>query len=224
MLRLWPRMTYEAPRGYVQFVERHIDELRRDAATVVGEDGEADSLYPEVLTDVAARWKWFERSRRWLGRSGDAEAYLRRAFQRRSLRWRSAQWRADQDAAAQVDVWNPEIQVWRDGELPPLLRASVPPPEDLSSTALRLAPHVAPERRAAPLPVADALVAWWHAYEAWRRRQVIIALAMVVILLIIGMRTSSAALSQPPPASPAVSHPAPPRPVVSPIDIHAGWG
>jgi len=213
MPRLWPRMAYEAPTGYVLFVERHLDALRREAATVVGDDGEADRLYPDVLMDVATHWKWLEARRRWLGGAGAADAYLHRAFQRRSLRWRSEQWRSDQDAVSEVDVWGPDVQVWRPDEPPPLIRPRTPPGTNLSSTALRLAPHVTPERRASAMPVAEALVAWWHAYEAWRRRQVIVIVATVFILLALASRPGTGAVGAPPERAP-----------VTVIDIHAGWG
>ena len=83
-------MTLEPPPGYVDFVARNLAPLRRDAARVVGDESDADVLYQDVLTDVAARWSWLQLSTA-LGRSGVADTYLNRAFARRSERWHAGQ-------------------------------------------------------------------------------------------------------------------------------------
>ena len=67
MPRVLPRMPDEAPAGYIAFVARHLEPLRRDAARVVGDEEDADRLYPDVLADVAARWGWLELLRTRLG-------------------------------------------------------------------------------------------------------------------------------------------------------------
>jgi hypothetical protein len=189
-------MPTEPPDGYVAFVERHLNELRRDAARVVGDERDADELYPDVLTDVAARWRWLDLRHR-LRQPEAGERYLRQAFARRSQRWHSAQ------------TFPVEIQVWRpDAPPPPSPRWSSvsfgPPaayarstPEGRievravatapawSSVALRLAAHVTPAARLEIRPIAEAAVAWWHAYEAHRRRKVYTALAMLFFLLMV---------------------------------------
>jgi hypothetical protein len=184
MPRLLPRMAYEAPPSYVSFVERHIDTLRRDAATVVGDEYDADRLYPDVLTDVAARWTWLELARTLLGRSGAADRYLHRSFARRSMRWHAGQWGSE-------EITEIEVRVWRPDEPSPLQPS---PRRRASSVAERLAPQLAPERPRAVAPIAEAAVAWWHAYEAWRRRWVIAGCVAVFVLLALAGRTPPEAL------------------------------
>src|SRR5205814_857828 len=110
--------------GYADFVARNLAPLRRDAARVVGDESDADVLYQDVLTDVAARWSWLQLGTA-LGRSGVADTYLNRAFARRSERWH----------AGQADVRSaPDIQVWR---------ADARPPRRVrSNAAARLAPYL----------------------------------------------------------------------------------
>ena len=164
--RLPLRVALEPPPGYVQFVARNLAPLRRDAARVVGAEDDADVLYQDVLTDVAARWGWLQ-LRGALSRSSVADTYLNRAFARRSERWH-----ADQ-ADAQVE---PDIDVWRaDFRRPPR------PPQ--ASAAVRLAPYLRPVSRVRVGPVGEAAVAWWHAYEARRRRR-ILAWCLVGLLLV----------------------------------------
>jgi hypothetical protein len=167
-------MAGEAPPEYVAFVERHLEPLRRDAARVVGDEREADLLYPDVLTDVAARWGWLELLRTRLRRPGAADDYLRRAFQRRSERWRS-----DQEFEPLVDirVLSPD--------------SGVPPGR--SSAATRLAPYLRPKSRIDAGPVAEAAVAWWHAYEAHRQRVLTAGLVVGFVFLLLALRFSQAA-------------------------------
>jgi hypothetical protein len=159
-------MPTEPPPGYVDFVERHIDALRDDAARVVGDERDADQLYPEVLTDIAARW-------RWLRRPEARERYLRQAFQRRSQRWESQQ------------VWPDEMEIHvssdHDDDIV-VRRASAPA---WSSIALRLAPHMESTKRVEVKPVAEAAVAWWHAYAAHRRRRVMAVLGVLFLILMV---------------------------------------
>jgi hypothetical protein len=169
------RMDTEAPPGYVAFVARHLGPLRRDAAQVVGEDGHPDELYPEVLTDVAARWGLLELTRIFLRRPGASETYLRHAFARRSAKWRSGQdrWQVEErivEERMMVEVFGPDRD-WR----PP------PPPVSYSSAAVRLAPFIRRTTAFEPGPLAEAAVAWWHAYEAHRRRWVIAAIVVAFL-------------------------------------------
>src|SRR2546423_5485172 len=104
-MRLIPALALEPPHAYVAFVATHLEPLRAQAASVVGDEEDAEQLYPEVLTDVAARWRWL-RWRGWLSRREVAEGYLRRAFLRRSRRWRERQ-------VGPAGGWAPvEIEVW----------------------------------------------------------------------------------------------------------------
>jgi hypothetical protein len=187
VLRLMPRMALEAPHEYVEFVERHLPRLRRDAALVVGEGREADEFYPEVLTDVAARWRLIELRTR-LGRRDAAEAYLRRAFVRRAKRWQD-----EQITPVQVQVWQieslpgpMEVQGWHPEQLAPV--AARTGHQETSrpmwtSMALRLAPVLLATSRLEVRPLAEAAVAWWHAYEAQRRRKYVLLAAVFLMIL-----------------------------------------
>ena len=244
MPRLWPRMPYEAPPDYVSFVERHLDWLRRDAASVVGDDGVADQLYPEVLTDVAARWSWLELMRRRLGRAGAADTYLRHAFERRSTRWRSGEWSAAgrqapddvEEARADIYVWRTDGEQWRpnvtigrtDIAFEPTeawrLDNGSPPPPTPSSAAVRLAPHLVPAHPVVAAPVAEAAVAWWHAYEAWRRRRFIAGCVVVFLVLAIAGRTAPDDLGLGVPhRTDAVDAPDHALGVPGQLDVRDGW-
>jgi hypothetical protein len=156
----------------VAFVATHLEPLRTQAASVVGGDEDAGQLYPEVLTDVAARWRWLRwRSR--LSRAEAADSYLRRAFLRRSRRWREQQVETD-------DGWAPvDIEVWTADRW----TTHRPPRPGRSSGATRLAEFVRPAPTDAGA-FGEAAIAWWHAYEARRRRR-LTALIMLLCLLVL---------------------------------------
>jgi hypothetical protein len=166
--------SLEPPPGYVAFVASHLEPLRREAARVVGDEQDADYLYPDVLADVAARWTWLELLRGRLGRDGIAEWYLRHRLARRSRRWLLEE-PAPQPASQPAD-----IRV--------LVEGAPRPVPARSSAAVRLAPQVRP----APRPVADAVVeaalAWWHAYEGRRRQLYIAGLVTVLVFFALAMR------------------------------------
>jgi hypothetical protein len=211
-------MPPEPPDGYVAFVERHLAELRREAARVVGDERDADKLYPAVLTDVAARWRWLDLRHR-LRQPQAGERYLRLALARRSQHWR-----AEQMFPVEVQVWRPDApapagyaqagyaqagfgpasagaagfgqggfgqggfgqggfgQGGAGGRIE--VRAAATSPA-WSSVALRLAAHVTPASRIEVGPVAEAAVAWWHAYEAHRRRRFYAALAVLFVVMLL---------------------------------------
>lgn len=195
MPRLLPRLVEEPPAGYVAFVDRHLETLRHDAARVVGTRRCADELYPEVLTDVAARWEWLELLRRRLGRAGAADSYLRQAFDRQSQRWLAEQAedgtgleiaviaeRPVEDDTGTVDDararWGDEARAdgpWADEAR---TRGAV-----RSSAAVRLAPHVRAERGGRVGPVAEAAIAWLHAYAARRRRRLVAGFVAALLLV-----------------------------------------
>lgn len=149
---------------------RHLGPLREDANRLVGDPGEAEHFYPEVLTDVAARWNWLELLRTRLNRPDAADEYLDRAFATRSQKWQTEQWELT-DWSGHIEVWNSELA----------------PRPFWSSAATRLAPQLRPVREATSwAPVAEASLAWWHAYEA-RRRNRRIAIVVVIVLLLAGL-------------------------------------
>jgi hypothetical protein len=175
--RLLPSMALEAPAGYVAFVARHLDWLREEAVHALGDEQDGDRLYPEVLSDVARRWRWLELRRR-LGQSRAADEYLRRALGRRLRRLESERIWGRQD-----ELWLGEIQVWHPEAHRPVR----------SSSAVRLAPYLRSTVRVEVGPVAEAAIAWWHAYEAWRRQRVIAVLVALVVLVTLLMRVVQAA-------------------------------
>jgi hypothetical protein len=178
MPRLLPRISPEPPPEYIEFVELHLDALRRDAARVVGTEQDADYLYPDVLSDVAARWRWLRLLRR-LRQPDATDLYLRRAFTRRADSWRAPDLLPLESLN---EAWPVEIQVWSTGSIDP-----PPPPPPAArvgaSFALKLAPHLDPTQRPQAGPLAEAAVAWWHACEVRRRRRRIAAGMIALVLL-----------------------------------------
>jgi len=194
MPRVLPRMPDEAPAGYIAFVARHLEPLRRDAARVVGDEEDADMLYPEVLADVAARWGWLELLRTRLGRAGAADTYLHQAFVRRSERWQADRFEVTDerdDGRSPID-----ILVLRPGQRLPYLPVTPQAPDEPdpgspppgSNAAVRLAPFLRPATPPRVGPLAEAAIAWWHAYEAYRRRLVIAAVVVLFLLVAVALR------------------------------------
>ncbi|GII20409.1 hypothetical protein [Planosporangium mesophilum] len=187
MLQVLPHMAREAPPEYVAFVARHLTPLRHDAARVVGDERDADLLYPDVLTDVAARWGRLELSRTLLRRPGAADEYLQQAFQRRSERWRSA---VEFEPLVEIWVSTSDVIDWPNAPASPETPADPTVPPARSNAATRLAPYLRPKARIEVGPVAEAAVAWWHAYEAHRHRVHIAWLVVGVVLLLFALRYS----------------------------------
>jgi hypothetical protein len=191
-------MPDEAPAGYVAFVARHLEPLRRDAARVVGDEEDADRLYPDVLADVAARWGWLELLRTRLGRVGAADTYLHQAFVRRSERWQADRFDVTADGDNGRDDVRPpvDILVLRPGQRLPYLAVTPQAPEEPdsmsqpvgSNAAVRLAPFLRPAAPPRVGPLAEAAIAWWHAYEAYRRRLVIAAVVVLFLLVAVALR------------------------------------
>jgi hypothetical protein len=193
-------MPDEAPAGYIAFVARHLEPLRQDAARVVGDDGDADRLYPDVLADVAARWGWLELMRTRLGRVGAADRYLQQAFLRRSERWQAGEYEVTIDRDDGDEGGPPvDILVLRPGQRLPYLPVT-PEPTDFAApaagpaanAAVRLAPFLRPTARRVGAS-AEAAIAWWHAYEAHRRRLVIAWLVVLFLLIAAALRLQQAA-------------------------------
>ncbi|MGC9669877.1 hypothetical protein ACNTMW_25460 [Planosporangium sp. 12N6] len=202
MLQVLPRMADEAPPEYVAFVARHLDPLRRDAVGVVGDEHAADLLYPEVLTDVAARWAWLELLRTRLHRPAAADEYLRLAFARRSSDWRGDEGRGrlgDEGRPVEVRFLSPDDPPWPEEPAEPDTVSwpdeaeETDGPQQRSSAATRLAPYLRPAPRREVGPLAEAAVAWWHAYEAHRRRVLTARLVALSLFILVVLRVQQAA-------------------------------
>ncbi len=164
----------DPPTLYVDFVARHVGELRRDVLRLVDDPDRADQVYPEVLTDVARAWRRLEHLREH-GHPEAAGEYLAACLHRRLYR------RPDNDGDGDdLPALEVRFVVWdsADSRLPHL------PPPAHRNAALRLAEHILPLVDQEPAPLAEAAIAWWHAYEfRRRRRQLTAAVAALAILL-----------------------------------------
>ena len=198
---LLPRMEPEAPDGYVSFVGRHLAELRLESAQLAGDAWHAEEIYPEVLTDVAARWQRLELLARWFGRPGAADDYLRQVLTVRAKRWRAEQiyevdmvvLRADPVPTSGSDAPTtmpfsrgaaataPFSRGAERGASAGLARYRRTGP-GRSSLGLKQASFLSPLRRP-PAPIAEAAIAWWHAYVAQRRRKRVAVVIAVVLVL-----------------------------------------
>jgi len=150
---LIPPMDDEPPPPYIDFVAAHLGELRRETDRLVGGDREAGYIYMEVLADLAGHWRrlcWLSRLRR-----RDAVA----DYVRHRLATRTRQWRDDQ-------IYEVDIRVLRTPDL-----AFVPAGPRVS-LALRKAAVLPGTVRSDTLGLADAEIAWVHAYQRHRWRQV----------------------------------------------------
>lgn len=163
---LIPPMDEDPPPEYVAFVAAHLRPLRAETDRLVGGDPEGGHLYMEVLTDLAGHWRrlaW----RGWLSRRDEAGAYLMRR-----LATRTKQWRDDQIYEVDVRVVGKP--------LPVPLRGPV-------SVALRKAALLPGTARSGVIPVADAGIAWVHAYrrQQWHRAGRLIAGGIVLVATMI---------------------------------------
>ena len=206
------RPAAEPPSGYVEFVTRNLAPVREEATRLVGDEYVADRLYPDALSDVAFRWAWLEVQRRGLRRRDAAEDYLHRALTRRWQARQAAQaaqagqagqavaavdvgqgwlgwlgWQDDDDEPVDmfdIRVLTPGEPTWPVPGAP--VRMSRRDPGAPGSAALRLATQIQTTERPAFAPVADAAIAWWHAYERWRRRRwaVVIVVGFLIVVAV----------------------------------------
>jgi hypothetical protein len=191
---LLPRMPAEAPDDYVSFVDRHLPDLRTESARLAGDPACGDEIYPEALADVAARWQWLELLRTRLGRAGVADEYLRRTLETRAQRWRDDQVYPVEVVVTRADAgWPPAPFTGRPAAPPAGGRSPyAPPPAGSAGSAgtarpprvslgLRQAAFLGPTRQF-PAAIAEAAIAWWHAYEVQRRRRRVLAATLAVLL------------------------------------------
>jgi hypothetical protein len=168
----------DPPAGYVDFVARHVSRLRREVLQLVADPDRTEQIYPEVLTDVALAWRKLEHARA-RGHPEAAEQYLTTCLHRRLYR------RDDPDDGDDLPELEVRFVVWdaADSGLSHL------PPPARENVALRLAGHILPLIDPEPAPLAEAAIAWWHAYEVRRRRHQIAAVVAAVAFLLFPLAT-----------------------------------
>ena len=167
---LVPPMDEEPPVDFVNFVAVHLTDLQREAARLTGGPQHADEVYPDVLVDVAGHWRRL-RLRRRLSRADAPGEYLSQR-----LATRAKQWRDDQ-------VYDVEVHL-----LKPQVRAA-----QTASIALRKAALLPDTVRAQARPIAEASIAWSHAWRRahWRR---LVRAAAAFVLIFAGLVQSLPAL------------------------------
>jgi hypothetical protein len=169
MAHLIPPMDDEPPAEFVAFVAGRLPCLRSETARLVGEERFAPEVYTEVLTDLAGHW----RRLCWRSRLGHRDAHAE--YLDRRLATRTRQWREDQIYPVEVSVgpqdpWSTPAN--GAATHPP---AAAPPPRQpapqAETVARRMAPLLPTTQRADAQVVAEAGVAWVHAYRryVWRR-------------------------------------------------------
>jgi hypothetical protein len=147
---LIPPMAEDPPPEFVEVVAAHEGELRHEALRLVGDDPVGQEIYQDLLADLAGHW----RRLCWRGRLAGSDAFG--PYLRKRLLKRTAAWRDDQ-------VYEVEVRV---------LRTRPPTPVPVGGPATSIAFHKAAvldgTTRAGLLTLADATVAWVH---AWRRAE-----------------------------------------------------
>jgi hypothetical protein len=166
-VHLVPPMELEPPPDFVAFVAVHLADVQREAARLTGGPQHAHEVYPEALADVAGHWRRL-RLRSRLARDDVAARYLTRRLQIRAGQWR-------EERIYPVDVQLSCAPVRRD--VPAGIR-DVP-----VSIALRKAALLPGTERRYARPVAEACIAWNHAWRrAYWHRLARTAAAVVLVL------------------------------------------
>ena len=168
MANLIPLMDDEAPPEFLAFVAARLDMLRSEAGRLTGGARPADEVAMAVLVDLAGHWRGLTVLGRLLHRNLAGEYLDRR------LTVRTRQWREDQVYPVEVTVlrdttWDPP---------PPRIlerpeREPAPPEREPveDSLARQLALYLPSTVRRDVASVAEAEIAWVHAYRryVWRR-------------------------------------------------------
>ena len=160
-----PPMADEPPGDYVAFVVTHLPELQRDAARLVGGPQYADEIYPMVLSDVAGHWRRLQLWARVAQRDAPRDFLVRR------LVTRAKHWREEQIYEVEVHGLRPP---------PPPVYDEIP-----VSYAARKAALLPGTERVQQRPIAEAAIAWEHAWHRaqWRRVGRTAALALLVMVV-----------------------------------------
>lgn len=167
-------MSAEPPADYVQYVAEALPWLRPDAARMVGER-DAQRIYPEALSDLARHWRRLPGRRR-PGRLDAADAFLRRR-----LLARVAQWRDDNGYPVEVrHVFLGDPPGYAGPGQDRGYASGTAPPD---SVARRMAALLPPTQREELGRVAEAEIAWVHAYQRYCRVRVSRHIAGVVLVV-----------------------------------------
>jgi hypothetical protein len=164
-----PPMDEEPPRDFVDFVAVHLADAQREAAGLVGDPEHADEIYPAAFSDVAVRWRRLRLYRRLRRRLAPASGDPAVETLYRRLALHGKQWRDEQ-------IYDVDIQVLR---MAPLGYATGP-----ASVALRKAAVLPETARRQARPVAEASIAWDHAWRQAQWRRIGRTVATVVLILI----------------------------------------
>ncbi|GLW34807.1 hypothetical protein [Actinoplanes regularis] len=176
---LIPPMADDPPPEFVGTVAAHEQELRHDALRLAGGDPVGHEIYQEALVDLAGHWRRLY----WWGRLTHSDApglYLRKRLSRRTHAWREEQ------------IYQVEVRVLRPPE-----SAFVQVGGPAASLALRKAAVLDGTTRAGLRTLADATVAWVHAWRRSEHRR-IARLVIGGLLLVATMVQSMAWLAGPP--------------------------
>jgi hypothetical protein len=165
-------MEDEPPREFVDFVAVHLADAQREAVRLVGDPEHADEIYPAAFSDVATRWRRL-RLLRWLRRrpaSSAGDPAVEMLYRRLSMR--AKQWRDDQ-------IYDVDVQVLR---MAPVGYAAGP-----VSVALRKASVLPGTARWQAQPLAEASIAWNHAWRQsqWRRIGARVLTVVVILLALV---------------------------------------
>lgn len=163
-------MSAEAPADYVAFVGRRLPELRARVAREVPAPDRAEVL-AEVLSGLAGHWALLRAAAVLHRRATLTDRYLDRAVRRASRAWRERQ------------IYPVDLMVWDTAETTGT--ATAPIRVRRVSVALRRAAVLDSTVRPGSASLAEASIAWWHAYESRRRFGRILRLTAVVLLLLI---------------------------------------
>jgi hypothetical protein len=166
-----PPMDDQPPRDFLDFVAVHLADAQREAAVLVGDSAHADEIYPAAFSDVAIRWRRLRLQRRlrrrWTPTAGDpAVKTLYRRLAMRAKHWRDEQ------------IYDVDVQVLR---MAPAGYAAAP---GRASVALRRAAVLPDTARRQVRPLAEASIAWDHAWRQAQWRRIGRMVAAVVLLLI----------------------------------------
>lgn len=178
MAYLIPPMDDEPPRDYLAFVAGRFTALRNESSRLVGGNRDADGISMEVLVDLAGHWRrlcW--RSR--LSHRDAAAQYLDKRLAARAKQWRDEQ------------IYPVEISVARDNP-PPVLRR-----QGRQTVAERMAPLLPSTVREEVGVLAEAEIAWVHAYRryVWRRYARVVGGILLLLFYLIQFMSQASSIT-----------------------------